>query len=232
MRTQVLALALCCAAPSALHAQSEPESERPPLLEEPQLGARGQWMLRGSAGGSWKTSRQVTDSQDNFNPVPDVTHLWLSFSPGALVFVAKNFAVGGQLSFGLEHYGYDQFTDAESSNLVIGGSVLTAFHASLGKNSFLLPELGLGAFYADRQATESTATSRSGVGLVRNSGWHSTTLLQATFSLPFAFVLGPRFYAGVGPEVQFCWGPSGGVSPRDDEWGLALGISTVFGTWL
>jgi hypothetical protein len=64
------------------------------------------------------------------------------------------------------------------------------------------------------------------------SAWRPATLLHVGLYVPLAFVVAPRFYAGVGPFARMGYAPDGIATPRGDVWDLTLGIATTFGSWL
>ncbi|HKU37748.1 MAG TPA: hypothetical protein VJR89_06360, partial [Polyangiales bacterium] len=145
----------------------------------------------------------------------------------------KDFAVGVAIGIGMERSFRED--DLELAADGFGGSLLLAYHAALGSNVFLLPELGLGASYRRRTVEGPSipftlATGRL-VQLPTPPVEHSAPVLHASFSLPAAILLAPRFYLGAGPYVQVEWGDAL-ATPRGDDLRIAIGLSTLFGTWL
>jgi hypothetical protein len=223
-RALAAALGLCCLLSQPLQAQ-----------DEDRLGEPGQWLLGGSAGASLQFGTERVP-RDWAGPLQRVDHSSLWLSPMALLFVATDFAMGAQLSFGLDHYERDDRVELDETSF--GGGLLLAYRIGLGARVFLLPELGIGAEYHDRSVNRPPGVREGNLAEVIartpvqwRFSWTSTTLLQTRLSIPLAVVFAPRFFAGIGPYACAQWG-SAGVTPRGDTWKLGFGVATVLGTWL
>jgi hypothetical protein len=214
-------LGLCCALPAGARAQ-----------DTAALGAKGQWLLGGSAGGTfeWQQWRQPQPAV----VVQSVEHLSVWIAPRALLFVATDLALGAELWVGLDRY-------AREDDLIftaggIGGNLVLAYRVGLGESVFLLPELSLGV--ADVVRSVSIASGEppgDGFGrFIPNRAalrsWTSATVLQATLAIPFAFSPAPHFFAGLGPYARAQWSPEQ-VTPRGDTWSVTIGVVTQLGTW-
>ncbi|HKP61673.1 MAG TPA: hypothetical protein VJV78_33315 [Polyangiales bacterium] len=215
MRAFLFMLGLCCAWCASARAQ-----------DEAALGERGQWLLRGSLGVSARMAKEMRP--ENANPRRlgvDTFRLWIS--PSVSLFVAKDFALGASLSIGMDR---NEREDGLQFNATgFGASALFAYRIGLGTEAFILPELGLGATYVDRSLGGEPTGEFDG-GLPPDQ-WISGSVLHAGLYVPFAVVLGPRFYAGVGPYARLEYA-SDTATPRGDDWNIGIGIATEFGTWL
>jgi hypothetical protein len=225
MRRLLLAVGLCCAL--CCHARAQ---------DEPPFGERGQWMIDGSVGFSMRYRKW--EQPPNSNPrLLGTNGLSVWVSPIARVFVAKDLAVGAYLRFGVDHDERDDGAEFVANSY--GGGALLAYRVGLGTRAFLLPEVGVGAAYVDRTIRDLPVRGGASLspslflGLQRPRFYlPSATLLQASLYVPFAFVIGPRFYAGGGPFVRAVHSPDGVATTRGDDWDITIGVATTFGTWL
>ena len=213
MRAYAFTLGLCCVLCAGVRAQ-----------DEAPLGVPGQWLLAGSLGISARMAKEIHSESANPRRLGvDTLRLWVS--PSASLFVAKDFALGASLSFGIDQNEREDGLQFDATSF--GVSALFAYRIGLGPEAFILPELGLGASYVDR----SLGGEPTGVFDGFSDQWNSGSALHAGLYVPFAVVLGPRFYAGVGPYVRVEYA-SDTATPRGDDWNIGIGIATEFGTWL
>lgn len=218
MRALAIAVALSCTLPGALRAE-----------DAGRLGEPGQWLIRGSAGGTaqWESWEHTQDAALSLRGLNGIS-LWIA--PAALLFVTDDLALGAHLWWGFDRYSREDGADIDVDGL--GAGLQLAYHVELDSGVFFLPELGLGATFHERlvRSPPPPYPFNQFAGAGRSVASNTATLLRATLSIPLGFVLAPRFYAGLGPYVSAQWGS--GATPRGDDWSLALGLVTMFGTWL
>jgi len=221
----LLLLALGCTLASPVHAD-----------EVAPLGATGQWLLGGSAGGTYE-SRTVRDEPGppTFHAI-DHASLWIA--PSLLHFVATDFAVGLSLLVGHDHY--DRSDGLETEEFFVGGGARIAYRGGLAPAVFLLPTLSAGAMRLERSIT---SPSRVSIPFERFS-WvplasamaealiADVTGLHATLSVPLAFSPAAGLVLGVGPYVRARYALSGMLSPGARDWDVSLGLDSTIAIWL
>jgi hypothetical protein len=172
------------------------------------LGATGQWLLGGSAGGTYET--RSTRNHEGPPVSYDMNHLSLWLSPSVLHFVATDFAVGVSLLVGRDHYARSDGVDLYE--LRFGGGAQLAYRAGLGAHAFLLPRLSIGGTQLEKWASPPEGGfSNSGADAFERYRWvpfrdayyeglvSEPTALYATLSLPLAFSPAAGLYLGSRP---------------------------------
>jgi hypothetical protein len=208
----------------------------PVRADEPlSLGTPGQWLVGGSAGGSY----EKRSWREDFASVQhvDIDHLSFWVAPSAARFVATDIALGAELLAG--HDQYDRDDGFEIDELSFGGSALLVWRVAISERTFLLPELALGATRIERSLsfTPGPLSGFGGPGLGFQRSFDEAlggdvSVLHARLSVPFAVAAAPGLYFGIGPYLQARWAASGILALGARDWAAALGLSTVIGFWL
>ena len=199
------------------------------------LGSPGQWLLDGSAGGSYQLTQTAVPANARLQ-FTDVVQWSGWLAPSAQLFVARDVALGGSIGIGSDYTTRDDFDLSEVS---LSASPQVSFHAALGDHAFLLPELALGIAYVQRTLTFATVGGAfyEGYRFIPNRALYYALgsdlgVLQTTLFVPLAFAPTPGIFLGIGPYVRARWAWTGVLDTGGREFAVAVGIATIIGTWL